>query len=71
VAFSSDGRYALSGGETVHLWDLESGEILDRIPLGASGDEAAASVFAPSGKFLIVGTAPFFGSTGNEIYSPA
>jgi len=56
VAFSSDGRYALSGGESVHLWDLESGELLDRIPLGASGDEAAASVFAPSGKFLILGT---------------
>ena len=60
VAFSSDGKYALSGGMdgTIRLWDVFSGAELRTIK-GHSGTEGATAVaFSPDGRYIL--------SAGNE-----
>jgi WD40 repeat protein len=57
VAFSPDGKFGLSALEDgrVGLWELASGQLVDRIDLGTSRDRALAACFTKEG--FLLGTA--------------
>jgi WD40 repeat protein len=57
VAYSPDGRQALSGGSdgTVRLWDLDTGQELRRIE--AHSEEALSVAFSPDGRQAVSGGA--------------
>src|SRR5581483_7259262 len=60
VAFSSDGKYLLSGhrDHTVRIWDAEAGAPI-RV-LQSLNEEAGSVAFSPDGKFVLA--AGFFGT---------
>jgi WD40 repeat protein len=51
VAFSPNGRLALSGGDTAILWDLETHDIIHRFEAGSSSNAVA---FSPDGHTALV-----------------
>jgi WD40 repeat protein len=56
VAFTSDGRYLLTGdaNSRLRLWDVESGRVVRRFPLGQNyGYAIRAAVLSPDGKRAI------------------
>jgi WD40 repeat protein/serine/threonine protein kinase len=56
VAFSPDGRYAVSGSsdETARLWDIESGQELQILTGHTAGVKAVA--FSPDGRYVLTGS---------------
>jgi WD40 repeat protein len=59
VAFSPDGRLALSGGEDkmAHLWDVKTGKELDRFVTEA--DSVLSVAFSPEGDYALTGQSDF------------
>ena len=54
VAFSPDGRYALSGSESLKLWDIENGKEI-RTYAGHS-DDVYSVAFSPDGRYALSGS---------------
>jgi WD40 repeat protein len=62
VAFSPDGRFALSGSDdhTMRLWDVSTGKELRRfttrrMPIGRGWDRVLSVAFSPDGRFALAG----------------
>jgi len=56
VAFSPDGRYALSGSsdDTLRLWDVDTGETV-RVMEGHT-DSVRSVIFSPDGHYALSGS---------------
>ncbi|MBI4619584.1 MAG: caspase family protein [Desulfobacterales bacterium] len=71
VAFSSDGKYALSGSMdgNIRLWDVQTGVKLKKF--AGHSDEVSSVAFSPDGKYVLSGgdasTRLWDASTGAEI----
>jgi WD40 repeat protein len=51
VTFSPDGRQIVGGGEQVHIWDAETGELLTTLP-GYEAGHRTAPAMSPDGTLL-------------------
>ncbi|MCX5785259.1 MAG: WD40 repeat domain-containing protein, partial [Elusimicrobia bacterium] len=54
VAFSPDGKYALSGCNTLKLWDIATGKLLRTF--ARSGGAGNSVAFSPDGKYALSGS---------------
>ncbi len=74
LAFSSDGRFALSGSldNTARLWDVETGQVIHTLTGHTAGIRNVA--YSPDGKYLLTGSADktarlWDAQTGQELYT--
>jgi WD40 repeat protein len=71
AAFGSDSKLLVGGGEQVHLWDGATGELIQTLPVYASGYTAAPAI-SPDGQFLAVPGYPlrvYDIPTASEVYT--